>query len=453
MSKSCRPPRIWRVVVASVAARSARLAGADVWRRVLEAAMDRLLQRLFSGLVRHGTLHVTTASGRTFTLGDGTGHRLAVRFTTSPALLAVLIDPELKLGETYMDGTFVVEQGSIADVLALVLSQDRPAPRVGPQWLIRHVWRRLQQLNRPERARKNVAHHYDLDGRLYALFLDADRQYSCGYFETPDTSLDDAQVAKKRHLAAKLLIEPGARVLDIGSGWGGLALYLAESGAAHVTGVTLSEEQFTASRARAEEKDVAGKVEFRLQDYRDLDEPYDRIVSVGMFEHVGVSHYDAFFRQCAALLKDDGIMVLHSIGRSEGPNVTNPFIAKYIFPGGYIPALSEVVAAVERSGLIATDIEILRMHYAETLKAWRDRFLAHREQVERLYDQCFVRMWEFYLAASEMSFRYSGLMVLQLQLTKREGVVPMTRDYIAREEARLRVLEGGARPPLRLAGE
>jgi cyclopropane-fatty-acyl-phospholipid synthase len=415
--------------------------------------MDRLLQRLFSGLVRHGTLHVSTASGRKFTLGDGTGQPLAVRFTTARALLAVLFDPELKLGETYMDGTFIVERGSIADVLAVVLSQDRPAPRVGPQWLVRHVWRPLQQFNRPERARKNVAHHYDLDGRLYSLFLDADRQYSCGYFETPDASLDDAQLAKKRHLAAKLLIAPGKRVLDIGSGWGGLGLYLAEAGAAHVTGVTLSAEQLAAARARGEEKDLAGKVEFQLKDYRDLDERYDRIVSVGMFEHVGVVFYDAFFRKCADLLKDDGIMVLHSIGRSEGPNVTNPFIAKYIFPGGYVPALSEVIAAVERAGLLTTDVEVLRLHYAETLKAWRERFLAHREQVERLYDQRFVRMWEFYLAASEMSFRYSGLMVFQLQLTKREGVVPMTRDYLAREEARLRVIEGGARPPLRLAGE
>src|SRR5499426_420076 len=397
--------------------------------------MDRLLQRLFNRLIRHGTVHVTTAAGATFTLGDGSGQPIAVRFNIARAQLAVLLDPEFKLGEAYMDGTFVVEQGSIADLLALVLSQDQPPPGwARPQWLARYIRRRLQQFNPRARARKNAAHHYDLDSRLYSLFLDADRQYSCAYFETPDLSLDDAQLAKKRHLAAKLLIQPHARVLDIGSGWGGLALYLAETGAAHVTGVTLSEEQFRASQARAEEKDMTSKVGFRLQDYRDLDNRYDRIVSVGMFEDVGV-------------------MLLHSIGRSEGPNVTNPFIAKYIFPGGYIPALSEVLAAVERAGLLATDIEVLRLHYAETLKAWRARFLAHREQVERLYDQRFVRMWEFYLAASEMSFRYSGLMVLQLQLAKREGVVPITRDYIAREEARLRVLEGGARPPLRLAGE
>ena len=418
--------------------------------------MDRLLRTVLQSSICAGTLGITTASGRRFTLGDGTGKPVAIRFRSHAAERGILFDPEMKFGEAYMDGSVVVEEGSIADVLAVILRQQRdgrPPLFARPQWFIRYLYRRFLQFNPRPRARRNVAHHYDLDGQLYSLFLDADRQYSCAYFETPDLSLDDAQLAKKRHLAAKLLIRPHVRVLDIGSGWGGLALYLAEAGAARVTGVTLSEEQFRASQARAEEKDITGKVEFRLQDYRDLDNRYDRIVSVGMFEHVGVNHYDAFFGKCAELLDDDGIMLLHSIGRSEGPNVTNPFIAKYIFPGGYIPALSEMLAAVERAGLLATDIEVLRRHYAETLKAWRARFLAHREQVERLYDQRFVRMWEFYLAASEMSFRYSGLMVLQLQLAKREGVVPITRDYIGREEARLRALEGGRRPPLRLAGE
>jgi cyclopropane-fatty-acyl-phospholipid synthase len=232
-----------------------------------------------------------------------------------------------------------------------------------------------------------------------------------------------------------------------------MALYIAELCGARVTGVTLSQEQLASARARAAEKPQTQAVEFRLQDYRDIDETFDRIVSVGMFEHVGVNHYDAFFRKCAEVLTDDGIILLHSIGRSEGPNVTNPWIAKYIFPGGYIPALSEVLPAIERAGLLVTDIEILRLHYAETLRAWRDRFLAHREEVVRLYDQRFVRMWEFYLAASEMAFREQALMVMQIQITKRQAVVPMTRDYIAREEARLRTLEGGQRPPLRLAGE
>jgi cyclopropane-fatty-acyl-phospholipid synthase len=355
-----------------------------------------------------------------------------------------------------MDGTVLIEQGSIADVLGVVLDQcagGRPPFWARTQWLLRYLYRRLKQFNPPQRARRNVAHHYDLDGQLYALFLDADRQYSCGYFETPDQSLDDVQLAKKRHLAAKLLIAPGQRVLDIGSGWGGLALYLAELGRGQVTGITLSEEQLALARVRANEKGLSGNVEFRLQDYRNVTDKFDRIVSVGMFEHVGVGFYDAFFRKCRALLDDDGVMLLHSIGRSEGPNVTNPWIAKYIFPGGYIPALSEVLPAVERAGLLVTDIEILRLHYAETLKAWRERFLAHREQVERLYDARFVRMWEFYLSASEMAFREQAMMVFQMQLTKHQGVVPMTRDYIVREETRLRALEARTRLPLRLAGE
>jgi cyclopropane-fatty-acyl-phospholipid synthase len=407
-------------------------------------------------VVRTGTLRVTPVGGPAFTVGDGTGPPLALRFTSRAAELGILLDPELRLGEAYMDGTLTVEQGAIAEVLALLMSQAsalRPARWARPQWLVRYLGRRLNQLNPPRRARRNVAHHYDLDGRLYALFLDADRQYSCGYFERPDQSLDDAQFAKKRHIAAKLMLSPGHRVLDIGSGWGGLGLYLAEMCGARVEGVTLSQEQLSLSRARADEKAIAGKIAFRLADYRDVTGRFDRIVSVGMFEHVGIGFYDAFFRKCAELLADDGVVLLHAIGRSEGPGCTNPFIAKYIFPGGYIPALSEVLPAVERSGLLVTDIEILRLHYAETLKAWRERFLARWEEAERLYDARFCRMWEFYLAASEMAFRQQGMMVFQIQLTRRQGVVPTTRDYIMREEARLRGIESGQRPPLRLAGE
>jgi cyclopropane-fatty-acyl-phospholipid synthase len=418
--------------------------------------MDRLLRAALERFIRAGNLRVTTAGGSTFTLGDGTGTPVAIRFTTRAAERGVLIDPEVKFGEAYMDGTVVVEQGSIAEVLAVVLDQcvgGKPPFWARTQWLIRYLHRRLQQFNPRPRARRNVAHHYDLDGQLYALFLDADRQYSCAYFETPDQSLDDAQLAKKRHLAAKLLIAPGQRVLDIGSGWGGLALYLAETARGRVTGITLSQEQLALARVRAAERGLSGTAEFRLQDYRDVPDKFDRVVSVGMFEHVGVGFYEAFFRKCAALMEEDGVMVLHSIGRSEGPNVTNPWIAKYIFPGGYIPALSEVLPAIERAGLLTTDIEILRLHYAETLKAWRERFLAHREAVERLYDARFVRMWEFYLAASEMAFREQDMMVFQVQLTKRQGVVPTTRDYIARETQRLRALEGGKPPSLRLAGE
>ena len=334
------------------------------------------------------------------------------------------------------------------------LSAESEAPLwARPRQLLRYLRRRRKQLNWRGRARRNVAHHYDLDDQLYALFLDADRQYSCAYFERPDQSLDDAQLAKRRHLAAKLLIGSGQRVLDIGCGWGGLALYIAENCGGRVTGITLSQQQLAVARVRAAEKGLGGTADFRLQDYRELSGTFDRIVSVGMFEHVGVGFYDEFFRKCRTALANDGIMLLHSIGRSEGPNVTNPWVAKYIFPGGYIPALSEVLPAVERAGLLLTDIEILRLHYAETLRPWRRRFLAHREEVERIYDRRFVRMWEFYLAASEMAFREQALMVFQMQLTKRQGIVPTTRDYIARETARLHGLEGGRRQPLRLAGE
>jgi len=416
--------------------------------------MDRLLRFLLSHFIRRGNFRVTTSRGTTFTLGDGTGKPVAIRFATRRAERDILRDPELKFGECYMDGSLVVEQGTIADVLKLVLSQPDEAPKWAKiRWILRYIRRRLTQFNPPRRAQRNVAHHYDLDGRLYSLFLDADRQYSCAYFESPNESLDDAQLAKKRHLAAKLLLKPGQRVLDIGCGWGGLALYIAELAGASVTGVTLSQEQLAVANSRATEKNLADKAQFRLQDYRDIQERFDRIVSVGMFEHVGVNHYKTFFEKSAEMLKDDGVMVLHSIGRSEGPGVTNPWIAKYIFPGGYIPALSEVLPVIERAGLLVTDIEILRLHYAETLKAWRDRFLAHRDEVERIYDQRFVRMWEFYLASSEMSFREQNMMVMQIQLTKRQGIVPMTRDYISREESRFRSAEGRSRPPLRLAGE
>ncbi len=417
--------------------------------------MDQLLSIFLKRFIRHGSLTVTTASGRRYTFGDGNGPPVAVRFTDARAQRAVLLDPELRLGEAYMDGTFVVEQGSIADALAILLRQESIAT---PKWalptrLMRYLFRRVQQFNLRSRSRRNVAHHYDLDGRLYSLFLDADQQYSCGYFETDDQSLDDAQLAKKRHLAAKLLVNPGANVLDIGCGWGGLALYLAEVAGAHATGITLSKEQHARAQQRAIERGRTEDAIFRLIDYRDVTGSFDRIVSVGMFEHVGVGFYDRLFRKCAQLLDDDGVFLLHTIGRSSPPSVTNPWIAKYIFPGGYIPALSEVLPAIQRAKLTVTDVEILQLHYAETLKAWRDRFLAHREDVERLYDQRFVRMWEFYLASSEMAFRESDMVVFQIQMTKRKGVVPQTRDYIAREEARLRDTEAGYTQRLRLAGE
>lgn len=417
--------------------------------------MDRLLQLLLSRFIRRGSFTVTTESGSTYSFGDGSGPPVAVRFTTARAQRAVLLDPELKLGEAYMDGTFVVEKGSLAEVLAILFSQERQA---APHWawphrLVRHLLRGLKQFNVRSRARHNVAHHYDLDGRLYSLFLDCDQQYSCAYFESNNRSIDDAQLAKKRHLTAKLCVKPGHTVLDIGCGWGGLAFYLAEMAGAHVTGITLSQEQYQSACKRALEQGLSQETRFRLEDYRDVDGRFDRIVSVGMFEHVGVGFYDTFFSQCAKLLSDDGVMLLHTIGRSSVPSVTNPWIAKYIFPGGYIPALSEVVPAIERAQLIVTDIEVLQLHYAATLKAWRERFLAHREEVAKLYDERFVRMWEFYLTSSEMAFRKGDLVVFQIQMAKQKGVTPVTRDYIVHEEARLRGLEIGLAPQKRREGE
>lgn len=416
--------------------------------------MDRLLRFFLGQFVRRGAMNFTTASGTKFTCGDGTGRPVSARFLTTGTERRILLNPELYLGEAYMDGTFVVEDGSIADALAILLDQPEMVPRWARlQWWLRYLIRRFKQFNPRGRSKNNVAHHYDLDGRLYSLFLDADKQYSCAYFETPDATLDDAQLAKKRHLAAKLLIRRGDRVLDIGSGWGGLGLYLAEMTGADVTGVTLSTEQLQVSNARAAEKHLTPSARFLLEDYRDIPGPFDRIVSVGMFEHVGVNFYETYFRRCAELLSDDGVMVLHSIGRSTGPDVTSPWVTKYIFPGGYIPALSEVMPAIEKAGLLVCDMEILRLHYAQTLKAWRERFMARREEAVRLYDERFARMWEFYLAASEMSFRKQNMMNFQLQLTKRQGVVPMTRDYVAIEEARLRGVEQSTRPRLQLAGE
>ena len=402
--------------------------------------MGPLLRTFLKQVVQQGTLEVETASGSRFTVGDGTGPRLAIRLAEGSAARQLVLNPALAFGELFMEGRLIVTQGSIYDVLSLASSNlklNEPHRIAKARTRLRTALRGLQQRNSARRAKRNVAHHYDLDGRLYDLFLDPDRQYSCAYFERPGQSLDDAQLAKKRHIAAKLLVEPAQRVLDIGCGWGGLALYLADLCDANVTGVTLSKEQLGIATARARELGLASRARFRLQDYRALSGTFDRIVSVGMFEHVGVGYYGAFFGKAAELLADDGVMLLHSIGRMDGPGACNPWIEKYIFPGGYVPALSEVLPVIERAGLCVTDIEILRLHYAETLKAWRERFLARRDEAKALYDERFCRMWEFYLAACECAFRHCGLMVFQIQVAKQQEVVPLTRDYIAARQAAL----------------
>ena len=420
--------------------------------------MNRLLDNLLKRIVRRGTLDVTWSSGETSRYGEApaSGNRPPLRIVLADpdTERGLVINPEMRLGEAYMDGRLRIENGGAYELLELLLTNagtTKPTAVLKAAGHLRTAWRRLRR-NDPRRARRNVAHHYDLDGRLYRLFLDADLQYSCAYFEDEEATLDEAQRAKKRHLAAKLAPRPGQRILDIGSGWGGLGLYLAEAAGVDVTGVTLSTEQQAVSTERAKGQGLDDRVRFRLQDYRTVEGTFDRIVSVGMFEHVGLRHYGEFFGTCRRLLKDDGVMVLHSIGRFGVPRGVNPWIDRYIFPGHYIPALSEVIAATETAGLIVTDMEILRLHYAETLRHWRERFLRRRDEAAKLYDERFCRMWEFYLAGCELAFRLQDMMVFQLQLAKDQNVLPLTRDHMFEAEERLRRADAET-APLRLAGE
>jgi cyclopropane-fatty-acyl-phospholipid synthase len=394
-------------------------------------ALHAYLQKI----IREGALRVRLPDGKSFTLGDGSGPPIAVAITSRRWLMRIAAYPSMGLGEAYMDGGLVVEEGSINDLVELIgrNARYRPLKRAGALsrwWLDRRL-----QANARRAARRNVAHHYDLSVDLYRRFLDPDLQYSCAYFPDADVSLEEAQVAKKRHIAAKLLLDKGLKVLDIGCGWGGLGLSLAKAADVQVHGVTLSTEQLATANARAKAAHLADKARFTLTDYRDVEGPYDRIVSVGMFEPVGRPNYQTYFDQVARLLDEDGVALIHSIGRADGPAFTQPWIAKYIFPGGYIPALSEVLPCVERAGLIVTDVEILRLHYAETLSAWSQRFAAQRAEIARLYDERFCRMWELYLAFSEMAFRHRGHFVFQIQLAKKIDAVPLTRDYIAETEA------------------
>ena len=397
-----------------------------------------LLSGLLRSMIRIGHLTVIDARGRARDFGDqSTGPSVTVRLHDRTLPLRLILNPSLAFGEAYMDGTLTIERGSLSDLFYLA-TQGLGALDSHPiQRLRARLGRNRGQRNHLRRARANVAHHYDLSGALYDLFLDADRQYSCAYFPCGDETLEAAQEAKKRHLAAKLLLQPGCDVLDIGSGWGGLALDLAQTEGANVTGITLSTEQLETARARAAAAGLSHRVRFELRDFREEQGQYDRIVSVGMFEHVGPRDYSTFFGSVARALAPDGVALVHSIGRMEPPGGADPWISKYIFPGGYIPALSEVVAAVEKTGLWITDIEILRVHYAETLRHWHERFQKRRAEAEAIYDERFCRMWEFYLAACEMLFRNGRLMVFQIQLAHRRDAVPLTRDYIIDHERRL----------------
>jgi cyclopropane-fatty-acyl-phospholipid synthase len=393
-----------------------------------------LLETALSRLIKIGTLTVTFPDGKTQDFGTGAEPRAAMRIRTKRAKRRLFFNPALALGEAYMDGDFEPVSGSLYDTLDFLAMNSmeggsHPLDKIMEK--VRWLRRGFDQLNFAARSKRNVAHHYDLDSRLYSLMLDADRQYSCAYFPAGNESLEEAQIEKKRHIASKLMLDrPGLEVLDIGCGWGGMALYLAKEFGARVTGLTLSEEQLSAARKRAKEEGLEDMVSFEMMDYRSWTKPMDRIVSVGMFEHVGINHFKTFFEKVRSILKGDGVALIHAIGRADGPGSTNPWIAKYIFPGGYSPALSEVLSVVEKSGLWSTDIEVLRLHYAKTLEQWRERFNRHRSKLSKLYDERFCRMFEFYLIGSELAFRRMGHMNWQLQLTKNVSTLPLARDYM-----------------------
>ena len=397
-----------------------------------------LLVRFLGAVIDQGEFTLIDSRGRAYNFGDGAAPRVAIRLHDKATERRLLLNPRLAAGEAYMEGKLTIEEGTLYDLIHLI---GRNIEAFEHHWFsdfsanLSRVFRRIQQYNPVGKAQKNVAHHYDLSDDLYDLFLDSDRQYSCAYFDGTHNDLERAQMDKKRHIAAKLLLhEPGMKVLDIGSGWGGMGLYLAQQTGADVTGVTLSTQQHKVSQRRVEDLGLSDQVRFKLQDYREESTTYDRIVSVGMFEHVGAVHYLEYFKKARDLLNDDGVFLLHSIGRMEPPGVTNPWLRKYIFPGGYTPSLSETLAAIEKAGLWVTDVEILRLHYADTLHLWYERFMAQREKALDLYDERFCRMWEFYLIGCEIAFRRMGQMVFQIQIAKRQDAVPLTRDYIANWE-------------------
>ncbi len=395
---------------------------------------NRLLKRLLERLIRQGQLSVTFFDGGVQRYGDGSGAPISVRLHSADLARKLVLHPQLALGEAYMDGDLTIADDDLHGMLSLMMTNimqfnmgywHRKADN------LRHQINRLTLKTHLRAARRNVQHHYDLSDDLYELFLDPDKQYSCAYFRTPEMTLEQAQAAKKQHIAKKLLLKPGMKVLDIGCGWGGMGLMMARDYGAEVVGVTLSERQHEIATKRAADAGLAERCSFLLQDYRNVEQRFDRIVSVGMLEHVGHSQYDCYFQKLRQLLKPDGVALIHTIGRSTPPEeAVSPWISKYIFPGGYAPALSELMQSLEKSELFATDIEVWRMHYARTLQIWRDRFEANIDAARQLYDDRFCRMWRFYLISSELSFSIFGLVVFQLQISRDQTAVPLTRDYI-----------------------
>ena len=395
---------------------------------------EKLFFDFLEQIFKVGRLTVVMADGRARSFGPGPGGPEVTVTLRDPDLpRKIVLNPDMGVGEGYMDERLVIADDDLKGFIALALmnlSKTRSAWWQAPLRMSQQALRRVGQANPVGKAQDHVKHHYDLSAKLYDLFLDADRQYSCGYFPRADMSLEEAQLAKKRHIAKKLLLEPGMSVLDIGCGWGGMALTLAQEFGATVTGVTLSTEQHALATRRAEEAGLSDRVQFRLSDYRSVTEQFDRVVSVGMFEHVGAPHYQEYFETVERLLKPDGLGLIHSIGRMTPPGFTSPFIRKYIFPGGYVPALSEMAGAVEHTDLWITDVEVWRLHYAETLAHWYDRFMARIDEAREIYDDRFCRMWRYYLVASEMTFRHDYQAVFQMQIARRQDSVPLTRDYM-----------------------
>ena len=410
----------------------------------------KLFDRVINRLVTRGQLTIIYHDGRKVTAGtpDPAFPSLALKFKDARVPFDIIKDPRLGMAEAYIDGRVGIEGGGIMELISLIRANnswesgksisDKGRLKRGIKSIRQTLWR----ANHRARSKTNVAHHYDLSGALYALFLDRDRQYSCAYFPDADNeariSLEQAQEDKKAHIAAKLHLKPGMKVLDIGCGWGGMALYLHRTCGVDVTGITLSEEQLKVARQRVEEAGVTDHVRFELIDYRDVEGPFDRIVSVGMFEHVGTAHYRTFFDKCRDLLKPDGVMLVHTIGRIDGPGITDAFTQKYIFPGGYIPALSEMIQGSEGTRLMVTDVEVLRLHYGLTIRQWYARAMARRADIIALYDERFFRLWTFYLAGAATVFEHGGMVNYQVQYVRNRRSLPITRDYMTLAEDELR---------------
>lgn len=396
------------------------------------------LSHMMKSFIRKGRLTVIDAEGNHHVFSGSPGPEVTMRLTDKRLYRTLVFNPELAAGEAYTDGTMSFEDGSTLRDFLTLFSVNRLSLGSYPlQKVLRAIkmrFRKRQQSNQKGEAQQNVAHHYDLGNDFYKLFLDDNMLYSCAYFRDPAETLEEAQRNKLRLLAAKLCLKDGMKVLDIGSGWGDLALYLAAIENVQVTGVTLSKEQQKLASERAQKAGLSDRVKFELRDYRDLDDRFDRIVSVGMFEHVGVHHYDEFFSHLNQMMPDDGIAVLHSIGHMSPPGMASPWLRKYIFPGAYSPALSEVFESVERNSLWVMDLEFLRIHYATTLSHWAERFEKNRDKVIALYDERFARMWEFYLISAEMMFRTGSQLVFHMQMSRKRDAAPILRDYIVEKQ-------------------